>query len=248
MKTFENVFDTLIVILLCLLVFVVLVRGEDTIICKEVPGEQVGPKKLMVYAAVGYNEWGDMVEVAPPVRCDCPEGTRPVISETINASDPPSQWYTCHKPKTVCDTIWDISKQPGGADISMSDSVARPDLTVLDSIEWMRKEVGEWITDTSTGHWDYRGPTKEDILEILRGILDDPCPCTDTAYIPDTVYVPNMGQDTLYEYILDTIELRSIHNLIFDFSTAAKQAARRTNEQFGGHPDKELNSINNKEK
>ena len=128
MKTFENVFDTLIVILLCLLVFVVLVRGEDTIICKEVP---------------------------------------------------------------------------------------------LDSIEWMRKEVGEWLTDTSTGHWDYQGPTKEDILEILRGILDDPCPCTDTVYIVDTVYVS------------------------IDFKAAAREAARITNDQMGGEP---LKSINLKEK
>jgi len=89
------------------------------------------------------------------------------------------------------------------------------------------------------------------VAALVRGgdtVNPPPCPCTDTVYIVDTVYVPNMGQDTLYEYILDTIELRSIHNLIFDFSTAAKQAARRTNEQFGGHPDKELNSINNKEK
>lgn len=75
-----------------------------SIVCREVVGEQVGPSKLRSDARWGYNEFGEPVKIGEAVDCDCPPGTMPVINPVVNDSDPPSQWYTCHKVKLVCDT------------------------------------------------------------------------------------------------------------------------------------------------
>ena len=62
------------------------------------------------------------------------------------------------------------------------------------------------------------------VAALVRGgdtVNPPPCPCTDTVYIVDTVYVS------------------------IDFKAAAREAARITNDQMGGEP---LKSINLKEK